>query len=314
MGNGPNSIRVMTCASFQPHTPPGYRERRQFLYGLLAALVWLSPALGQTTQPAENISITRQVRRDPPERVYWAQIDLANPRVHLRVARGGTPEAGEEPWETTLLPVTKIAQREKFDLAVNGSFFVPKNARVIFGVRDPYYEHNLAMAAGWTVSDGVLLSAHPVQSDWSSLVLERDGKAFIRRLVAPPAGAWEVVSGIAIVREGKNVAPDDQPAPRTAVGLDAAGKKLTIFVVDGRRPDYSAGLKLKQLGDEMLKLGCDSAINLDGGGSTTMVQRDLNGWRLVNAPSDGHALAIPLSIERPVADAVGIVVDPAPKP
>jgi hypothetical protein len=271
-------------------------------------------AFSQSTQPLDRIKITSEIRHNPPLRLYWAQIDLKNPRTHLRVVRGGTPAAAEAPWEATLLPLTKIAQREKLDLAVNGSFFVPKDAKVMFGVKDPYYEHNLALAAGWTVADGVLLSTHPVQSDWSSLVVQKDGKASIRRLTAAPAGAWAVVSGIALVRDGRNIAPIDLPAPRTAVGLDAAEKTLTIFVVDGRRPDYSVGLNLKQVAGEMLKFGCNAAIGLDGGGSTTMVLRDGNYWKLVNCPSDGHTLPIPLSIERPVADALGITVDPAPRP
>jgi phosphodiester glycosidase len=282
------------------------------LAGLFAWLVCAATALGQTTRPFDGITLTKQVRQNPPLHLYWARVDLSNPRIHLRVCRGGLPAADGPPWETTLLPVSKIAQREHLDLAVNGNYFVPKDVKVILGVRDPYFEGNAARAVGWTVSDGQLFSAHPYGADWSSLVVERDGKAVIRELAGPPIGAWEVVSGIPLVWDGRNVAPVDAPAPRTAVGLDAAGVELTILVVDGRRPEYSAGLSLRQMGEEMLRLGCDSAIELDGGGSTTLVERFNEKWRLVNTPSDGHALPIPLCVERPVADAFGVVVDPGP--
>ncbi|HEX6261492.1 MAG TPA: phosphodiester glycosidase family protein, partial [Actinomycetota bacterium] len=69
--------------------------------------------------------------------------------------------------------------------------------------------------------------------------------------------------------------------PRTAVGITRTGKVLLV-VVDGRRPRWSRGMTLVELAREMRRLGAVSAVNLDGGGSSTMVVRD----RLVNRPSD----------------------------
>ncbi len=68
--------------------------------------------------------------------------------------------------------------------------------------------------------------------------------------------------------------------PRTAVGVRADGT-LVFVTVDGRRPEESVGMSLPELTDLMLELGCESAINLDGGGSTTMV---IEG-KVVNRPS-----------------------------
>jgi exopolysaccharide biosynthesis protein len=68
--------------------------------------------------------------------------------------------------------------------------------------------------------------------------------------------------------------------PRTAAGLRADGTLLFV-TVDGRRPEESVGMSLPELTDLMLALGCVSAVNLDGGGSTTMV---ING-KVVNQPS-----------------------------
>lgn len=68
--------------------------------------------------------------------------------------------------------------------------------------------------------------------------------------------------------------------PRTAVGVRADGT-LLLVTVDGRRPAESVGMSLPELTDLMLELGCVSALNLDGGGSTTMV---VDG-RVVNSPS-----------------------------
>ena len=72
--------------------------------------------------------------------------------------------------------------------------------------------------------------------------------------------------------------------PRTAVGVRADGTLLFV-TVDGRRPKESVGMSLPELTDLMLELGCVSAINLDGGGSTTMV---VDG-NVVNRPSGGSA-------------------------
>lgn len=75
--------------------------------------------------------------------------------------------------------------------------------------------------------------------------------------------------------------------PRTAIGLDSAGRYI-IVVVDGRRPNYSTGLTLQELAYTMQKLGAVNAVNLDGGGSTAMTLRG----KLVNRPSDGSERSV----------------------
>src|SRR5690606_3981740 len=86
--------------------------------------------------------------------------------------------------------------------------------------------------------------------------------------------------------------------PRTAVGINQDTSKLYIIVVDGRQVT-SAGMTLFELADYMLSIGCYNAMNLDGGGSSTMVVRG----EIENSPSDG--------IERDVANAL-MVISTAP--
>jgi hypothetical protein len=69
--------------------------------------------------------------------------------------------------------------------------------------------------------------------------------------------------------------------PRTAIGYSANGEVILVSV-DGRS-DFSKGLTLDELASLMVKLGCVDAMNLDGGGSTTMVL----GGEVLNRPSDG---------------------------
>ena len=62
--------------------------------------------------------------------------------------------------------------------------------------------------------------------------------------------------------------------PRTAVGvtnnLDGNAKKLLLVTVDGRQAGFSEGVTLAELANLMASYGATDAINLDGGGSTTM--------------------------------------------
>ena len=87
--------------------------------------------------------------------------------------------------------------------------------------------------------------------------------------------------------------------PRTAVGIDADGRRLLILVVDGRS-SASRGYTMVELADMMTALGAENAINLDGGGSSTMYTRTGTGaMGIVNEPSDGS--------ERLVPNALGVV-------
>ena len=80
--------------------------------------------------------------------------------------------------------------------------------------------------------------------------------------------------------------------PRTLIGVDRRGF-VWLIVVDGRQPDYSAGMTFAELARLCARLELQDALNLDGGGSTTMVVKGL----IVNRPSDATG-------PRPVSDAI----------
>jgi len=80
--------------------------------------------------------------------------------------------------------------------------------------------------------------------------------------------------------------------PRTAVAKLKDGKFLMV-TVDGRQPGVSVGMSLQELAEYLLSLGAVDAMNLDGGGSTTMF---LDG-KVVNTPSDKEG-------ERKIGDAI----------
>lgn len=103
-------------------------------------------------------------------------------------------------------------------------------------------------------------------------------------------------AGPRLVRDGK-VSLEAEPEklsvtlttgkqPRTGVGFNDAF--LYLAVVDGRASGYSIGMTVQELAQLLIEQGCTQAMELDGGGSSTMFVRD----RVVNRPSDGLERAI----------------------
>jgi hypothetical protein len=85
--------------------------------------------------------------------------------------------------------------------------------------------------------------------------------------------------------------------PRTAVGISEHRDRVFLVTVDGRQ-QASSGMSLYELASLMIDLGAWHALNLDGGGSTTLVA----GTNVANLPSDPTG-------ERPVSNAIIIVID-----
>lgn len=87
------------------------------------------------------------------------------------------------------------------------------------------------------------------------------------------------------------------PNPRTAAGYTSDGR-LLIVTVDGRQAGFSVGMSLADLAQVFLQLGAEGAVNLDGGGSTTMWVEQRG---VVNRPSNEG------NVERPVGTALVIL-------
>jgi exopolysaccharide biosynthesis protein len=111
-------------------------------------------------------------------------------------------------------------------------------------------------------------------------------------------GVLDAIGGNPTLVEGGEIVVTNGPSvfydrhPRTGVGYTADGRVLLV-VVDGRRPGFSVGMRLRRFARLMKNLGARYALNLDGGGSSTMWVR---GRGVVNRPSDGR--------ERPVSSAL----------
>lgn len=90
---------------------------------------------------------------------------------------------------------------------------------------------------------------------------------------------------------------DQTRHPRTAVGVKSDGS-FFFYVVDGRQPGVSEGLTLQELGEHMKERGAVQAINMDGGGSATMIARNPGeaSTSVQNVPSDGSERGVANSL------------------
>ncbi|GAA0896337.1 phosphodiester glycosidase family protein [Virgisporangium aurantiacum] len=114
-------------------------------------------------------------------------------------------------------------------------------------------------------------------------------------------GAQVAIGGnLVLVRDGVVTTTSHPRNPRTAIGFSADGLTMWLVVVDGRST-ASVGMTYVELANYMKSLGADDALNLDGGGSTTLVARmpGATGVSVRNTPSDGA--------QRPVPNGIGFV-------
>jgi hypothetical protein len=153
-------------------------------------------------------------------------------------------------------------------------------------------------------ANDVILSGSGAAATFLNAIAVGQSVTFTTNITA----GWESVAHAAgggqfIVRNGAvDVSPNspgfaDVTHPRTAVGLTAAGD-VVIAVVDGRQPGYSIGVRLDELGELMLSRGVVTAVNLDGGGSSTLAVRlpGDDGVAQVNRGSDGFERSVSNSL------------------
>ncbi len=119
---------------------------------------------------------------------------------------------------------------------------------------------------------------------------------------------FNAVSGDRLVVQAgavvKNLAATT-PSPRTAVGLNKTGRWLIFMVIDGRQPGFSEGVTFPELAQQLISFGVYTGVNMDGGGSSTMVIKGVDGTsRVLNSPIDQNIAGK----ERGVANHLGLFV------
>jgi hypothetical protein len=156
-------------------------------------------------------------------------------------------------------------------------------------------------------ADGFVLSAHGEQMEFLknmqvgeqvSISINIDDKWKGSKYILA-SGPRLVDNGAVSLSIDPNSSRARERAPRTAIAVDRTMTKVFMVTVDGRAEGYSKGMNLTEFAQYLVKLGAYKALNLDGGGSTTMLARKHGDdmASLINRPSDGWERAVSTTLQ-----------------
>jgi hypothetical protein len=249
----------------------------------------------------DGITYIRDVRSEPrPLVIHVVTIDLNTPGLRFLV----TPGAPGQEFALDARTTSQFLDEFDLQLAINGDFFEPW---IYNGLWD-YYPHvgDPVNVTGLSSSRGVSYGKH--RPGAPAIYLSEANAVSVNQ---PVGDLYNAVSGnIIFVQNGASVAGFGEEYhltthPRTAAGLDESAETLLLMVVDGRQPGYSEGVSIAELADIAIVYGAYMAVNLDGGGSSTLVMEGADGLPvLLNSPIDQR---IP-GRERAVGNHLGVYV------
>jgi exopolysaccharide biosynthesis protein len=186
--------------------------------------------------------------------------------------------------------VITLAKRYGALAAINGGFWelngIPSG---ILKINRCWYGNSIKpkAAIGWSLNgrkvviDRVLTTYHPIDCDKSLEIKVIPSSNSLYTVPEEWKELEHIVGGTPILVKNGNVIEEHSSEqalasflinkhPRTAVGIRENGEWVFV-VVDGRFYKFFGGMTIKELAALMLRLGCSEALNLDGGGSSTMV-------------------------------------------
>ena len=223
------------------------------------------------SDPNPGVRYLRRTIEEPSVAIHALVIDTRVEGVRVIA----TPR--EERWGT----VSDFAQTHRAAAAINGGFW---------GL--------FQRPTGVTAGGGALWDGAEPDPDFGHFGVQGDGRAVVfgpgegedarslARLTDAASGRPVLVGDGEVLTEVLDAfETSNQRQPRTAIGVSADARTIVIAVADGRQ-DHSHGLTLYQLARLMRELGAHAAINLDGGGSSTMYVERAGG--IVSSPSRGR--------------------------
>jgi len=244
---------------------------------ILAACAAVGEAAVETTFP--GVTYTLERRTEPIPQVFHIVVIAPDaPGLGFKTSRSN----GESPRDADTETALNFARRTGVQIAINANFFSPMG------------EPNSDLL-GLAVSNGVVVSPWDSRAMTEGIHFGQDNRIqFLRpadigrpRGVAtdPPVTLYNAVSGnLRVVERGRIPIPTGGDRhPRTLVGLTEDGA-LLLLVVDGRRRGRAEGATMHECAEVLLRHGAETAINLDGGGSSTLIFADPDP-RVVNTPA-----------------------------
>lgn len=191
--------------------------------------------------------------------------DVTNRVMTIRTRRQRTADFMRE----QRCPVAEGGKGRDLVVAVNTEPWEPWEEPFTHVYADPYSP---------LITDGEVVSASGTGGTAVFVVYTNGVADITSRITAEQsAGIWCAHTGFNIImRDGEDITKPGLGAlaPRTAFGLSKDRRWLYLLAVDGRQPDYSLGADMHDLVDFLLEAGAWDAMNMDGGGSTTLVYWD----------------------------------------
>lgn len=241
-----------------------------------------------------------------PMKMHAVRIDTTNPRIFFNTTKCDADLGKPMPDCPRFKITTKRTRTLKFFnqaraagldmiLAVNASPWRPW---------EKPFNHKYAYIWGFFVVDGVVIT--PSDTPSPVFVITKDGKVDLRHCTSKSNNsdiAFAIPGFFFILQDGKCCTQDNKTLhPRTFFGLSKDKRYVYFVTVDGRSKGYSEGMTVVEGAAYLKYFGASDAINMDGGGSTTLIFLDpkTKKGRLVNTPPDKSKYT------RPVANSVGV--------
>ena len=254
-----------------------------------------------TVAPGVTQTINYALTKDDKQIVYYiATADIAREDVSIHANyHDNDPSQG---WAMSRVSDQMAAAQKRHSDPSDAANYV-EHYNAVVGVNADFYNMTTGAPSGALVMDGVEYHGGTSKNFFAIL---KDGTAMIggpSDYAAYQDQIQEAVGGsVYLVKDGKPVVTSaadyyNSRHSRTCVGITAEGK-VVMMVLDGRQEPFSAGGTAEELAQIMLDAGCVTAINLDGGGSTTFVakQEGSNTLTVVNRPSDGYERSVSSSL------------------
>ncbi len=242
------------------------------------------------------------------------RIDLTDPDVQMFSDPPCTNCPVGYGYETRGYTTSRFLKAYGVQVAVNANFYNPCCSEPEGAPMD---------VIGLSISNGRVASQQEGPVDSSNVMFTTNKQVIMVATNWPPTmtnGIYTAVSGhYPLVTNGVSfghIYTNDTTdpyvhlvQPRTAVGVSQDGRYLYLITIDGRQYPYSEGALDQETGDWLVRFGSYNAINLDGGGSVTMVMADCAGNptqlnRSIDQGIPGH--------ERVIANHLGVFAKPLP--
>lgn len=242
----------------------------------------LAPGVKQTTIRYIDYS-------NLPMALYILEVDLNNPRIKIKA---GTPN-NNNAFSTQVvsgIASTQDGVGNKVLAAVNGDFFgIP--GQPLGEPQSILFKNAVGIKPMYKLCT---LCTYLSVDDMGKAAIGTKTRSVDSLRIKEAVGGYHL-----LVQDSARVSQGDPSIdPRTAVGV-TSGNIVYFVVVDGRQPAYSNGMSFAQLSNVFMALGVKDAINMDGGGSSTLVVREGSNFAVKNIPLGG--------VERAVANAWTIV-------